>query len=340
MMKGELSHGLPNLFISGNQIVGSDNTTPVLLRGLNRSGLEYSEPGTDGFLAAAQISQDEIGVMVSDWRANILRIPFNQDWCLHGRGGHSAEAYLGSLDQVIDWAASMGAYTILDLQWLDIETAYGTTSNATQGRTVNHVPPTPNEKTIELWRILAARYQHESAVIFDLLNEPHDRLPDDPNPLLLIGSDGRVTASDQTHLSAQDWNRWASLLTAEVRKIKPDSLIFVGGVDWAFDLRGVQVEAPNIVYSTHIYANRPWFTWGRGLGRYRDVPIFAGEWGGSDGELKFGRRLATKLRRRGLGWTAWSWSDFPRLVSSAQQQDFTPTAFGAFVRDEIRSATA
>jgi endoglucanase len=334
-MNGELSHGLPALVTSGNRILRSDTMIPILLRGLNRSGVEYSEPTGDGFLAAARMTQVEVGVMVREWHANVLRIPFNQDWCLHGRGEHFAEACLVALDQVIDWAAAMGAYTLLDLQWLDMETVYGTTCNASHGRTVNHVPHTPNEQTIELWRVLAARYRNEPAVLFDLLNEPHDVLPDDPHPLQLIGGDGRVVPSDQRRFSAKDWSRWANLLTAEIRRIKPDGLILVGGVDWAFDLRGVLIDAPNIVYSTHIYPNRPWFTWHRALGRHREVPIFVGEWGGSDRDLGFGRRLAAKLRKLGLGWTAWSWSDYPQIVVSAQAQDFKATPFGKLVRNEL-----
>ena len=339
-MNRELSHGLPLLITAQNRILRADTMRPVLLRGLNRSGLEYAEPNTDGFLAAAGINQDEIAAMTLGWHANVLRIPFNQDWCLHGRAAHSAESYRASLDQIIEWASAAGAYTILDLQWLDFETAYGTTFNAIQGRTVNHVPPGPNEKTIDLWRILAARYRDEPAVLFDLLNEPHDVLSDDPNPLHLIGSDGRVVLSDQRRFSAREWNRWAALLVSEIRKIKPDGLILVGGVDWAFDLRGIHIDAPNIVYSTHIYANRPRFTWHRALGRYRDIPIFAGEWGGSDLDIRFGQQLGAKLRKLELGWAAWCWSDFPRLVAAAQAGDCTPTPFGAMVQGELaRSAS-
>ena len=330
-----LSHSLPALITAGNRVLRADQMRPVLLRGVNRSGLEYSEPGTDGFLAAARITQDEIREIVQGWRANIIRLPFNQDWCLNGRGAFSAEAYLDSLDQVIEWAAELGAYTILDLQWLDADTIYGTTENPVQGRTANHVPPAPNENTLTLWRTLAARYEDEPAVIFDILNEPHDVLADDPHPLNMVGPDGEVTTSDETRLSAQQWSKWASLLTAAIREIKPYGLIMVSGVDWAFDLSGVQVNAPNIVYSAHIYSNRRKKDWKKALGRYRDIPLFVGEWGGTDEDLDFGTELASVMRERGLGWAAWSWADFPRLVSDP---GFTPTPFGSLVRSELSRA--
>jgi endoglucanase len=332
-MAAELSHGLAPLVTAGNRILRADTLRPILLRGINRSGLEYSEPRPEGFLAGAAIDRDEIQVIVGDWRANVLRIPFNQDWCLNGRGGHGAETYLATLDQVIVWAAELGAYTILDLQWLDRETVYGTTWNPVQGRTDNYVPPTPNRRTIDLWRILAARYRNEPAVLFDLLNEPHDALEDDPHPVHLVDADGRVFDSPQRRFPAKEWVRWAALLTGEIRKIKPEGLILIAGTDWGFDLSKVSVPAPNIVYSTHIYSNRPSFTWRKAIGRHRECPIFVGEWGGTEQDLAFGANLAAKLRTLGVGWTAWSWSDFPLLVASG----FEPTRFGELVRSELKS---
>ena len=334
-MNGELSHGLPGLMTSGKRILRSDTMSPVLLRGVNRSGLEYSGSNVEGFLSAARINQDEIREIVREWRSNVVRIPFNQDWCLKGRGTHSAEQYLASLDQVISWAAEMGAYTILDLQWLDSETAYGTTDDLAQGRVANHVPPTPNEKTITLWRTLAARYNNETAVLFDLLNEPHHALDDDPHPLNLVTSDGRVVTSDHSLFPANEWVRWATLLTEEIRAIRQDGLLLIGGVDWAFDLSEISIDAPNIVYSAHIYANRKPGAWSKAIGRYREAPIFVGEWGGTNQELQFGSNLAARLRKLGLGWTAWSWTDFPHLIASPTAPEFKPTPFGALVRNEL-----
>ena len=336
-MNGELSFGLPPLLTRGNRILRADTMSTVLLRGINRSGLEYSEPSSAGFLAGAQMSRQEIGVIVEDWHANVIRIPFNQDWCLNGRGGHGPEAYLASLDQVIAWAAELGAYTILDLQWFDTETAFGTTHTPGRNRAVNHVPPAPNALSIELWRILASRYQGEPAVLFDLLNEPHHRLKDDPCPLHLIGEGGRVVATHQLHFSAREWGRWAGYLVAEIRRIRPSGLILVAGVDWAFDLSGIRLDAPDIVYSAHIYGNRSRHSWPKAIGRHREVPIFVGEWGGTDQDLRFGASLAEQLLRLGLGWAAWSWADFPPLVISPRAPEFKPTPFGALVQSQLRA---
>jgi endoglucanase len=336
-MRGELSHVLPELITSGNRILRADTMSPILLRGVNRSGLEYSEPSAAGFLAAAQFTGDELREIVLNWGANIVRVPFNQDWCLRGRSGHSAEEYLASLDQVISWTAALGAYTILDLQWLDKETVYGRTEDQYHVQRANHVPPTPNGETILLWRTLAERYQNEPAVLFDLLNEPHNALEDDLLPIHLLGPDGEIFDSYDSSVGPDEWVPWATRLTEEVRTIRPDGILLVGGVDWAFDLRQIRVNAPNIVYSAHIYPNRQVHDWGKALGAWNEAPVFVGEWGGKEENLAFGHQLAGLMRQRGLGWTAWSWVDEPPLVLQPGAPNYQPTSFGELVQNELRT---
>jgi hypothetical protein len=47
-MTTRLSHNLPPLRTSGNRIINSVTGVPILLRGINRSGLEYSDPDEQG----------------------------------------------------------------------------------------------------------------------------------------------------------------------------------------------------------------------------------------------------------------------------------------------------
>ena len=336
-MPGELSHDLPQLATRDNHVVRSDTMYPILLRGVNRSGLEYTDPSDAGFLAAAELTNAEVREIVSGWRANVIRLPFNQDWALHGRCGHSASEYLDAIDQVISWAAELGAYTILDLQWLDAETVYGYTEDGNHVKSENHVAPTPNSDSLILWNKLARRYRDEPAVLFDLLNEPHNRLADDFLPIHLIDTDGDVIDSDSDLVGPQDWSALAARLVSEVRQLRPKGLILIGGVDWAFDLRGIRVNAPNIVYSTHIYPNRKTEVWWKALGCSGEVPIFVGEWGGTERDLDFGGALANLMRRAGLSWTAWSWVDYPQLVRSPRAPDYQPTTFGHLVQNELRA---
>jgi hypothetical protein len=75
--------------------------------------------------------------------------------------------------------------------------------------------------------------------------------------------------------------------------------------------------------------------WRKALGNSSQVPIFVGEWGGTEQDLRFGRVLTSRMRRLELGWTAWSWADEPRLVEPAS---YEPTPFGELVRNELLGA--
>jgi endoglucanase len=319
-MGGGLSHGLARLATAGNRIVRADTGAPVLLRGVNRSGLEYSEPDEQGFLSGAGLVRPEIRTIVEDWGANVIRLPFNQDWVLRGRGGWRPEAYCRALDQVIQWAAGFGAYTILDLQWLQADQPYGGERN--------FVAPLPNAQSIEMWRTFAARYRGQPAVLFDLFNEPHDRLADDPHPL--HRADGTVFPEEQRRVTPAEWRPWARTLIETIRDVNPEALIFVSGIDWGYDLRGMDLALPNVVYSTHVYPSRD-ANWTEAFGRLAySVPVFAGEWGCTEDDLDWAWTLMGYFDGLQMGWTAWSWHDAPRLV-----ERYTPTPYGRVVQDAL-----
>jgi endoglucanase len=363
-MRGELSGDLPRLGTVDRFVVSLQTGAPLRLRGVNRSGLEYAVPdppgaeGARGFLEAVGISEDEIATITREWGANVIRIPFTQDFALNGSRGRPAEEYLGALDMVIAWAARHGCYTLLDLQWLDDRRVFGTTDG--MGLTPNRVPPLPDASSVTLWTTLARRYVDEPAVLFDLFNEPHDLLADDPHGLLGIhpGAGGGVVAPiPGRRVGMAQWQPWARHLISAIRAHHPLALIFVSGIRWAYDLRGMPLidatGAPltNIVYSTHVY---PWLStprvplpwpwrrleddWERAFGHLAArVPVFAAEWGGEPGDLAWGMRLRRYLDTHDIGWTAWSWSDWPHLVADARGGDHSPTTFGQLVREALKA---
>jgi endoglucanase len=323
-MNGVLSSGLPGLRTSGNRIIDATSGAPVILRGVNRSGLEYAEPDEEGFLSAVSISKSEIEVIVREWGCNIIRLPFNQDFVLHGRDNFSGEDYQKDLDQVISWASMFGAYTLLDLQWLDADRIYGGSRN--------FVAPLPNSDSIDLWTTLARRYSGEPAVLYDIFSEPHDRLEDDPYPL--NKEDGTTYPLSMRRVTMKEWQPWARRLTTTIRAVNPDALIFISGTNWGYDLRGMPMNLANVVYSSHVYANKG-SNWSEAFGNLsRSVPVFAAEFGGHDtpADLDFGRLLIQYLLELGVGWTAWSWSDVPFLAKGN-----TATEFGNLVRQQLRN---
>ena len=320
-MNGELSNELPKLATSGNRIVIAATGEPILLRGVNRSGLEWAEPDEDGFCSAAGISRAEIEFIVKVWGCNIVRLPLNQDWALNGRREHSADDYLKDLDRLVRWASRAGAYTLLDLQWLDADRAFGGNRN--------FVAPLPNLQSCDFWHLLATRYRDEPAVLYDIFNEPHDCLSDDPHPL--IREDGSLYPLSHRRVTAAEWHPWALTLIDVVRSTHPEALIFVSGINWGFDLRGMPLNRANLVYSTHVYRNKG-SQWGEVFGNLAVTePVFAGEWGGRAEDREWGRSLVRYFDALGIGWTAWSWSNEPYLV-----RRFTPTVFGDIVLEQLR----
>jgi len=321
-MAGQLSHTLPRLTVDGNRIIEEQSRRPILLRGVNRSGLEYSSPGGAGSVSKAGLDERDVDEMVCEWHANIIRLPFNQDWAL-SREGYDAEPYLTALDCVVRSASQRGAYTLLDLQWLDASTRRGTLRDGT----ANFVPCLPDTSSIQLWRQLARRYRDEPATLFDIFNEPHHPLPDDR------ATCGRVTM--------EVWQRWATTLIETIRGEHESALIFVPGVEWAFDLRGHPInDVKDVVYSTHVYPGKG-RDWHAAFGHLCcDVPVFAGEWGGGTEDIEWGRELLAYMAARNMGWTAWSWSDKPRLVERSESGEYQPTEFGLLVKDALQSGLA
>ena len=352
---GVLSNDLPWLEATGRTIVNAETRQQVILRGVNRSGLEYAEPGVTGFLESAALSESEIHHIVCGWHAKVIRLPFNQDWAINGRGAFTAAAYLEAIDQVVFWASRAGAYTLLDLQWIDADVGRGSNGDGS----CNRVPALPNAASIDVWGLLADRYRSEPAVLFDIFNEPHDPLPDDRTPLHGIDTEGNVYPLGARIVTIREWQVWARHLVHAIRREHQRSLIFVPGVSWAYDLRGMPLTIgesgsqyfDNVVYTTHVYRwcgpsrvskRRQWRrsrsapSWKEAFGALsRVAPVFIGEWGGGPQDVGWGEALARYARWLGIGWTAWSWSDWPRLVIDAQTQRYDDTDFGRLVRREL-----
>ncbi|MCU1338881.1 MAG: glycoside hydrolase, family 5 [Bryobacterales bacterium] len=62
-----LSHQLAPLSVLGNRIVNTRTRDAVTLRGVNRSGLEYSSPAHGNPLINAGITEREITEIVEQW---------------------------------------------------------------------------------------------------------------------------------------------------------------------------------------------------------------------------------------------------------------------------------
>jgi endoglucanase len=271
------------LHTEGNRIVDEKGEQRIL-RGVNRSGFDYDKSG-DG------ISEEEIAFICTQWKAQIIRYPFNQEWIMND------PAYVATLEKVIGWINTYGAYVLLDLQWRN---------------TTVKIPPIPDEEAITMWRRLAEKFKNNPGVLFDIHNEPHD-------------------------CSWAEWRARASQIIEAIRAVHPKALIFVGGLDWAYDLRGWENDPlpyANIVYSSHPYPfkSEPW-AWDKYFGNAANkLPVFIGEFGGEESHLQWGIALLEYMAGKNLGWTAWSWSNYTYLTQDDRR---TPTEFGQLVQNAL-----
>jgi len=323
-----ISSALSLLAVTGNQIVTVPGGQAIRLRGLNRSGLEYSLRAEGNVLATAGISESELDA-ISAWGANLIRLPFNQSWVLT-TDDYDAEPYLQALDCVVGWASALGMYTLLDLQWIDHLTPRG----YLQDGSPNFVPALPDLASLTAWRLLARRYSREPAVLYDLFNEPHDLLAGDPHPLRVIRPDGTLLGVRGRRVKAAAWHPWAKALVAAIRAENPVALIFASGLDWGYDLADFPLASvEGVVYSSHVYPQKKKH-WDQAFGNLsRTHPVFVGELGGRDIDLAWGEKLLSYLDERQIGWAAWSWSDNPRLLHPGP--GYRPTIFGALVRQSL-----
>ena len=267
-----------------NNVVTMSAGEPVTLRGINLPGMEYRKPDdgrfesrddktvcpADSFREAAGISQTRLKEIRS-WGANVIRLTLNQQWAVNGinqekmRADAARRTYLTDIDTIVDMCASLNMYVILTLQWID-DTAPARFENVKRAQIHTAMP---DNLSLIFWSMLAARYQDDPAVLFDLCSEPHvPKPPDAPDKLdetkWYVGRDTIYKPGGLTAL----WKEWASILEATIHAIHPKALLLVsgaGGLAYASELRAMPltkaapapgdqpVSLPNIIYSAHYY---------------------------------------------------------------------------------------
>jgi len=324
---------LPRLTIDGNRLMAGGG--PVVLRGLNLSGLQHRRPSEgQSWRTAAGLSTGVIAG-VADAGARIIRLPLSQDWVLGRDHPQAGEPYLQAVDELVGDANRRGMYAVLCLHVL----GWRPTPEGPRP----FLPPMPDEDSVDFWRILADRFRGQSGVLFDLLNEPH---PDTAWQL-----SGRRTR----HRAIAEWHGWTRRLHALVQARDAERLMLVSGIGgpcWSSDLSSFPVRASaaagapplaNVIYASHLYrhggAFSPpgWHTvnaraWRRLLtGPAAEHPVMVSEWGAgaTPRDARWSAALVDYLESlaqddprtgawRGLaGWLAWSFGDAPHVVDPA-----------------------
>jgi hypothetical protein len=293
-LRGCMMQNLPRLTVVGNALMirCGEESLQTRLKGINRSGLQHKNG-----LAMAGFGSDptpELAAWRDDWKTVVVRLPIAQTYYLY------YDTYRQDIASIVAACKSLGLYLILELHGYD-------------AANLNAEQPDPNT-TPGFWAQVAQAFGHETHVLFDIWNEPHN-VP---------------------------WSTWKGNAEKIIMAIRgagaQDTLIVVGGLDYAYDLSPL-VDAGNritglgpIIYATHPYplkTNPPSMAaeWDLRFGIIAQlVPVIVSEYGVDDSNVSphgLGSKAAAhdwmvKLHQyidaKKLSALAWSGGDAPQLT--------------------------
>jgi hypothetical protein len=244
------AQAIAGLHVSGNQILNG-NGQPVRLRGVNRTSGEYGcifnfaifEGPTNATAIQAMLN----------WKINAVRIPLNEDcWLDVNTSGIDRQYvdanYRATVTDYVSRLTAAGIVVILDLHW-----AAPGTQKAT-GQT----PMADRDHSPAFWTSVATTFKSNTAVIFDLFNEPYPDGNTDTTAAwtcLRDGSTGGGSCPQVGYTAAG----MQELLNA-VRATGATNLVLVAGVaytgvlsHWMQYKPADSLNPPNLAASVHIY---------------------------------------------------------------------------------------
>ncbi|MBT8227416.1 MAG: cellulase family glycosylhydrolase [Dactylosporangium sp.] len=336
------------LHTEGNKIVdGAGN--PVWLTGANWFGFNASERVFHGLWSG---NINEITMGMADRGINIVRVPISTELLLEWKAGTFATVNVNTY--VNPELTGMNSLEIFDY-WLELCEQYGLKVlldvHSAEADNSGHVAPmwyrdsiTP-ELFYQGWEWIAARYQdNDTIVAFDLENEPHGKVAENPR------------AKWDASTDVDNWKHAAQTAAQRILAINPNVLVLVEGIEiyprsgaswsstvesdyhfnwWGGNLRGVAdhpidlgANADQLVYSPHDYGplvwEQPWFAGSFDKTTLTDdvwrpnwlyiheggtAPLLIGEWGGRLGQDDRQDQWMTALRdliaEYGLHQTFW-----------------------------------
>ncbi len=318
------------LHVDGNLIKNAAGAV-VRLTGTCIPSLEWSEAGEN---MTANFTES-----FDNWKANCIRLPLNQDfWFGHGQyQGGSYTGYRNLVNTLVNMAVSRNKYVIFDLHWSDMGT-WG--SNNTQHNM-------PDDNSTAFWQSICSIYGNNPSVLFGLYNEPHDVSWN------VWKNGGNVTEGSVTYHTPGH-----QALINTVRSAGARNIVVVGGLDWAYDLRGIDsgyaLTDPNgngIMYDAHIY---PWKSdWDAYVTCAADTnPILVGECGWDDPQwyrdavnpnwhaephTSWCPTLLNWLDSHQYNWTAWSFHPgaTPNLLTDWNYN--VSAHWGAYAKPRLQS---
>ena len=330
------------LSVKGPDMIG-DNGEKIVLRGFNLGNLALIEPnmfgtpGTEHRLRRAMrlyagekktdyffrglnnkwVTEDDIAFL-KGLGCNSLRIPLNYRYFESDADPyHYLEEGFQLIDRILGYCRKYEIYAVIDLHAVQgCQSGDWHCDNIFAEQVNIYYDALCQDRYYALWKEIARRYCKESWVAgYDIMNEP---VADGPFEVKVL-------------------NEIYRKVTAEIRTVDRDHIIFIEGNTWAQDFE--DLEAPfddNTVYSNHYYCDAavtPADYPGRINGEYIDIhkmesdmdkrdwfmqkhqiPCWVGEFGTRrlgdlDGKRQSLADYLTVFEERGHSWCYWNFKD-------------------------------
>jgi hypothetical protein len=294
------STSVSGLHAAGNQLVNGAGQA-VQLHGVNRSGAEYAcIQGWGIFDGPADAASVQA---IASWHTNAVRVPLNEDCWLAINGApaaYSGANYQQAITNYVNLLTSNGLAAILDLHW----NAPGTTQATGQQ------PMADRDHAPAFWSSVAGAFKGNSAILFDLYNEPYPDSNRDTTAAWTCWRDGGACSGVSfTAAGMQE-------LVTSVRNAGAGNVILLGGVEYAGSLSQWLTYKPtdplsNIAASVHHYNFGGCVTtscYDTNDGPVAaQVPLVAGEIGENDCASTYIGPLMSWFDSHQQSYLAWTW---------------------------------
>ncbi|MBN2736091.1 MAG: cellulase family glycosylhydrolase [Spirochaetales bacterium] len=223
---------------------------------------------------------DDFKYLKKEWKIDAVRLPYiTSRWYYNENKDTDREAYLKAFDNYLDWTYELGIYVLLD----------GWHEGGDTGNVDFHF-----ENAKDGWHILMPRLKDQTHIIWEVYNEPYE-------------------------ISWENWVPKAEELIDIIMSYEPVVDIFaVAGVTWAqdFNVRSLQVNRPNVIYSVHPYPhvyNKLWnaSAWDNGFGYIVNegyAPVIVTEYSFNQDNADregYGEAIIRYLEEKGIGSYTW-----------------------------------
>jgi len=321
------------LHVVGNRLENAAGHL-VVLRGVNRSGTEYTcihgYGIFDGPSSAASVRA------IRSWGATLVRIPINED-CWLGINGvpraDSGAAYRAAIVAYVAKLQAVGIIPEISLMW------------AAPGRyQATYQSDAPDaDHSPAVWTSLARTFRRNSNVILGVWGEP------------AIGAscfaNGGVCGATYGPQNALYRSAGAKEAVRVIRAAGYNGVIAIPGVAWANDLSAWLANEPSdprhqLIAEAHIYGGQVCSTTAcfdqTLLPVARHVPVLFGELGENVAGTACGsgsvQRILGWAASHNVSWAAWTWDTWGTCGALISSYSGTPAnPYGAFIHTTLSS---